>query len=265
MPTPDTSRLERAFVPLVIFAVTAGIVSVVLDVWQDLSGVAAGVLPLAALGPAVGALAAWASHRRTLEGLWPAPVARRQVIAHLVLGVVASAVFLGLTLAVLALAGVALPVAEFGVEGVPAVVTIVGIIVAVALQELAIRGFAQPILELAGSRLLATIIIGLVWGFWVVQMFPMHDTALTVGAVVLAVTAFAVLLGHLGNGSVLQRVALTTVVHAIVAVAVALMAGAREITQPVALALLAASAITTIVFMAMFAAAQKKRARRATA
>lgn len=265
MPTPDTARLERAFVPLIIFAVTAGIVSVVLDIWQDLSGIAEGVLPLAALGPAAGALAAWASHRRTLEGLWPAPVARRQVIAHLVLGVVASAVLVGLTFAVLAFTNVEVPVAEFGVAGVPPFVTVMGIVVAIALQELAIRGFAQPILELAGSRLLATIIVGLVWAFWVVQMFPMQDTALTVGAVVLAVTAIAVLLGHLGNGSVVQRVALTTVVHAIIALTVAFVTGGQEITQPVALALLAASVVTTVVFMAMFVAAQRKRARRAAA
>lgn len=248
--------------PLVIFAVVSGLVSVGLDIWQDLSGVANGILPLAAIGPAVGAIVAWATHRQTVAALRPAPVARRQVIAHLVLGVVASAVLVGLTVGILALLGVSLPVAALRVDGVPVAVTLAGIIVAVVLQEAGIRGFAQPILELTGSRLFATVVIGLIWGFWVVQLFPMQNTVLTIAAVVLAVTAFSVLLGHLGNGSVLQRVALTTVVHSVVAVTLALITGGGRITEPVAVAFVVATAVTTAIFMAMFAAAQRKRARR---
>ncbi|MCW4386260.1 CPBP family glutamic-type intramembrane protease [Salinibacterium sp. SYSU T00001] len=262
MTSPAPARLERAFAPLIVFALVAGLVSVGLDIWQDLSGFGAGVLPLAGLGPAVGALAGWAAGRGTLRDLMPAPVGQRQVVAHLVLGLVASAVLVGLLFAGVALAGVDWPTTDATPDAIPFGITIGGVIVAAALQELGIRGFAQPILELTGSRLFATVLIGLVWGFWVVQLFPMQNTALTVGAVVLAVAAFAVLLGYLGNGSVGQRLGVAILVHAIVASALTVVTGGGVVTQPVALAFLAASVVTTLVFMAMFVVAQRRRAAR---
>lgn len=248
--------------PLVVFAVVAGIVSVALDIWQDLSGFGVGVLPFAALGPTVGALVAWAANRRIWKSSRPAPVAQRQVIAHLVLGITAALVLVGLMLGMLAIQGYDLASQGGADSRIPFGITIGGIILAAALQEFGVRGFAQPILELTGSRLFATILVGLVWGFWVVQMFPMQDTVLAVGSMVLAAAAFSVLLGYLGNGSIGQRLGVTIVVHAIVASALTYVAGGGVTTEPLAIAFLGASVITAIVFMGMFVAAQRRRARR---
>lgn len=258
---PYQTRFERGFMPLVVFAIVAGVAGIGLDIWQDLTGIAAGLFTAAALGPFLGALAAWIVYRRTLAELLPAPVARRQVVAHLILGVAAGALLVATMFVVLALLGVAIAVpAE--VNGFPFAATLFGVVVAAALQEVGIRGLAQPLLELGGRRLLATVVVGVVWAFWVVQLYPVAPTAITAGAVVLAMFAFAILLGYLGNGSVAQRLAVTVVVHGLVAVALVVAGGGGATTESIALAFLAASWLTTAVFMTLFVLAQRKRARR---
>jgi membrane protease YdiL (CAAX protease family) len=260
--TPDSGIGEQALRPLITFAVVSGITSVALDIVQDLTGFAYGLVVLAAFGPAIGALAAFAFHRQTLAGLMPAAVTTRQVIAHLVLGVAASAAFFGLVVGMVALLGGA-PLWQTDVAGFPFALVVVGLLAGALLQEIGWRGVLQPLIERMTSRLVATILVGAVWGFWVVQLLPIDNTFAAVTSVVVATVLLSILLGHFGNGSPLQRVLAATIVHWLVAVAFVLVAGYGTISTTAALALLMALAVTTIVFMAMFFAAQRKRARRA--
>lgn len=255
------TKFPAAVPLLVIFTIVTAVVSVALDIAQDLSGFAYGLIPLAAFGPAVGALAVWVLRRRELAALLPARVTMRQVTAHLVLGVVASAVFFGLLIAALVLFG-ATPVWTSDVAGVPFAVTAAGLVVAAALQELGWRGVLQPLLELTGSRRLAVVVVGALWGFWVVQLFPLEDSFVAVAGVFFATMALSVLLGYFGNGSAMQRVLAATVVHALVVIILLLALGAGPVSSTSALAFLVAMAITMVVFMSMFVAAQRKRARR---
>ncbi|PWB97341.1 CPBP family glutamic-type intramembrane protease [Salinibacterium hongtaonis] len=266
------SKFERAIAPIAIFTIVTGVVSVVLDIVQDLSGFAHGYISLAACGPAVGALTAWAvagarsDKRASFRELLPAAVSTRQVVAHLILGVAASAVFFGLMLGALAILGVpALWPAD--VAGVPIAVALLGLLVGALLQEIGWRGFLQPLLELTGSRFLATVIVGAVWGFWTVQLFPMANNFVAVASVFVGTIALSVLLGYFGNGSVAQRVLAATVVHWLVASVLLLLVGAgfAPVSAFSGLAFMAAIVVTAVVFMALFVTAQRKRARRAAA
>jgi ABC-type transport system involved in cytochrome bd biosynthesis fused ATPase/permease subunit len=60
-----------------------------------------------------------------------------------------------------------------------------------------------------------------------------------------------------------QRLAVTVPVHAIAAVALIVASGAGVPSEMVALAFLAATGSTALIFIAMFVAAQRKRAARA--
>lgn len=266
------SKFERAIAPIAIFTIVTGVVSVVLDIVQDLSGFAHGYIALAAFGPAIGALVAFAlsgarsDKREAFRALLPSAVSTRQVVAHLILGVAASAVFFGLMLAALAIMGVP-ALWPSAVAGVPIVVVLIGLLVGAFLQEIGWRGFLQPLLELTGSRFLATLIVGAVWGFWVVQLFPMANNFVAVASVFVGTMALSVLLGYFGNGSPAQRVLAATVVHWLVASVLLLLVGAgfAPISAGSALAFLLAIGVTAVVFMTMFVSAQRKRARRAAA
>lgn len=258
------SKFENAVPLIAIFTIVTGVTSVALDIAQDLTGFAHGVIALAAFGPALGALAVWLLRRAALGQLVPPAVSSRQAVAHLVLGVAASAVFFGLLLAAVAAFGNT-PAWPSDVAGVPLPVALAGIVVGALLQELGWRGVLQPLLEHTGSRMLATLVVGAVWGFWVVQLFPMEDGFVAVASVFFATVALSVLLGHFGNGSVTQRVLAATVVHALVAVGAVLVLGAGPVSAQSAVALLAAMGVTAIVFMGMFVVAQRKRARAAAA
>jgi membrane protease YdiL (CAAX protease family) len=261
-PHGPPSRFERGFMPLIVFAIVAGVVGIALDILQDLSGFAVGVFQLGALGPLAGAVAAWLFFRATLREILPAAVSRRQATAHLILGLAAGVLLVVVLFATLALLD-AVPTLAADVHGVPVAITLVGLIVAAAVQEVGIRGLAQPILELTGSRLFASLVVGVLWGLWVVQLFPIENTPIAITAMVLAVVALAILLGYLGNGSVRQRLSVTIPVHAIAAVALILASGAGVPSEMVALAFLAATGSTALIFIAMFVAAQRKRAARA--
>lgn len=260
----STGAFEDALRPIATFAVVSGITSVALDITQDLTGFAVGLISLAAFGPALGALAAWTFHRTTLPRLLPAAVTTRQVVAHLVLGVAASAVFFALLLGMTALLG-GTPVWPADVAGVPIAVVLAGLLIGALLQELGWRGILQPLVEHAGNRLVATIVVGAVWGFWVVQLFPIANTFAAVTSVVAATIVLSVLLGHFGNGSTTQRVLAATIVHWLVAASLVLVLGYGAISTEGALAFLVAIGVTTVIFMAMFVAAQRKRARRRAA
>jgi uncharacterized protein len=236
----------------------------VLDVIQDLSGIGVGIIAFAAFGPAVGALVTWAVYRGMLGQLLPERVSRRQSTAHFILGVVAAILLVGIAFGVFLMAQ-ATPDFRATAAGIPIGVAVLGAVIAAALQEVGLRGIAQPLLELTGSRLLATIIVGLLWGFWIVQMYSVENTVLTIAAVMVSALAFSMLLGYVGNGSVVQRVAASTVVHGVVAAAVTFVTGADALSELVAIALAVGTVITTAIFLALFVAARRKRALRRAA
>lgn len=253
------SDFQKALPAVITFAIVTGITSVVLDVVQDLGGIAVGVVSLASLGPALGALAVWIFHRATVAELMPAPVARRQFIAHLVLGVVAALVFAGLLFGITEMQIRVLPPAA---DAPPAWLAIPGLLLGALLQELGWRATLQPLLERGGSRLLACLGVGLLWGFWWVQLLSVEPSVVAIGSVMLASLALSVLLGYFGNGSPLQRAAAATLVHWLVVTALYLIVGPGMLDDSGALAYLIAIGVTAVVFMAMFVAAQRKRAKR---
>jgi hypothetical protein len=111
-PHGPPSRFERGFMPLIVFAIVAGVVGIALDILQDLSGFAVGVFQLGALGPLAGAVAAWLFFRATLREILPAAVSRRQATAHLILGNGSVRQRLSVTIPVHAIAAVALILAS---------------------------------------------------------------------------------------------------------------------------------------------------------
>lgn len=251
----------RAFLaPTLTFVLATFAASGALLLLQPVSGIDPSVLALVQLGPAVGAGVTLAVFRGRLAPLLPDAVPRRQVIAHLVLAFAACLLYGGVLVAVLLVQGEPLDGAH-GVAGVPFVVLTLTYLLGAVGEEIGWRGMLQPLLENRFSLLAASVVTGLVWGAWHVQIFTAGPVVIV--GFLLATVALSVLMGHFGRGTVRQRVALATVVHWLVNLALLVTLGDRHQAPDGTVANAIAALVTTAVFMAMFAAAQRKRGRSA--
>lgn len=187
----------------------------------------------------------------------PSPVARKQWIAHTILGVAAALVF-----ALIVWAGLTL----FGVPGVDlsrtgagtVIVALLGGLAGAVVQEIGWRGYLQPLLESRMPRIGAAVIVGMLWSLWHVSAL----TDLLTGLLLFATyVPLGILLGHLGNGAAWQRVATTALVHWLLTLPVMFMAGIGGVQVQIAVAI--AAVVVTAVFMAMFVVATKRRTARA--
>ena len=220
-------------------------------------GLAGGAIQWHHFGPLIGAAVTSLVVPATSRPDPPEPVARRQWIAHTLLGVGAAVLFA--LLLMLGFTVLDVPAPDLGRAGFGTIViAMLGLLVGAFAQEVGWRGFLQPTLEARTSRIWASVVVGLVWTLWHVTAY----TDLVTGGLLLAsYLPMAVLLGHLGNGSVVQRVTTTTLVHWLVTVPVMLMAGiGGSVVQAVVAAV---SVVVTALFMAMFLIAVKRRRARA--
>lgn len=243
--------------PIAVFIVAtfvgAGVLSIV-QAWLELD---ARAVPLVPYAPAIGALVTWAATWRVLGALLPTPVARRQFVAHTVLGVAAAGVFAALfALGVALLAGGG----DANFAAVPFALVLLAHAAAGFVSEAGWRGVLQPLLEQTTSRPAAAVFTGVVWGLIAAQMFGELAAA---AAFALFAIAASLLLGYLGNGAWWQRAVTAGVVHALVAVALVALAGNRAAEPGVLLIAAVAMALVTTAWLLMFRAAQRKRAARA--
>ncbi len=261
MTSTAQSPAARAFLaPTLTFVLATFAASGAMLLLQPVSGIDPGVLPLVQLGPAVGAATTFAIFRGRLAPLLPAAVPRRQVVAHLILALAACLLYAGVLVAVLLVQGEPLDGAD-AAGSVPFVLLPLLLLVGAAGEEIGWRGMLQPLLENRFSLLVASIVTGLVWGVWHVQIFTAGPVVIV--GFLLAAVALSVLMGHFGRGTVRQRVALAALVHWLVNLALLLTLGDRHTTPQGTTANAIAALVTTAVFMTMFAAAQRKRGKSA--
>ena len=261
MTSTASAPAPRAYLaPTLTFVLATFVASGALLLLQPASGIDPSVLALVQLGPAVGAGTTLAIFRTRLAPLLPDAVPRRQVVAHLVLAFAACLLYAGVLVTVLLVQGDPLAGAH-AVAGVPFVVLTLTYLVGAVGEEIGWRGMLQPLLENRFSLLVASIVTGLVWGVWHVQIFTAGPVVIV--GFLLATVALSVLVGHFGRGTVRQRVALATLVHWLVNLALLVTLGDRHGAPDGAVANAVAALVTTAVFMAMFAAAQRKRGKSA--
>lgn len=258
MNSTDSARPQALWPVVGVFVLATFVLSGALGALQPL--IDAELLTLAQFGPALGALTTWLIYRKRLEALLPRAVSRRQVRAHTLLAVAAVAVFAAIVLA----AALAFdePVAGVSaVAGVPFAVYLALQLVGATGQEIGWRGLMQPLLETRMGRLAASGATGVVWAVWHVQIFTAGPAV--AAAFVVSTVAFAILLGHLGNGSFWQRVATAAIGHWLINVALHTLAGERTNEAPQVYVTAVGALVTTAVFMALFAGAQRARKREA--
>lgn len=246
-------------VSLVLFVVITIGATFGLQVVEAAYAIGGGAIQWHQFGPLIGAAVTSLIVPATTRPDPPKPVARKQWIAHTILGIVAAGLFsllvwIGLLLT--QVPGVDLTRAGFGTV----VIAMLGGLIGAAAQEVGWRGFLQPTLESRMPRIGAAVIVGLVWSLWYVNAYTDLLTAVLLFA---TYVPLSILLGYLGNGSIVQRVLTTALVHWLITLPVTFLAG---IGGMVVQAVVAASAIViTAVFMAMFVVATKRRRARAAA
>lgn len=241
----------------VIFVVVTIASTFGLRLLEEVYGLAGEAFQLHQLGPLIGAIAAALLVSASSMPNGPSPVARKQWIAHTILGVAAALVF-----ALIVWAGLTL----FGVPGVDlsrtgagtVIVALLGGLAGAVVQEIGWRGYLQPLLESRMPRIGAAVIVGMLWSLWHVSAL----TDLLTGLLLFATyVPLGILLGHLGNGAAWQRVATTALVHWLLTMPVMFMAGIGGVQVQIAVAI--AAVVVTAVFMAMFVVATKRRTARA--
>lgn len=203
--------------------------SVVLLAVQPHSGIDAAALSLVQFGPALGALVTWLMFRKSVGPLLPEAVSSRRVGLN-VAAVVTACVVLWLLTTVAAVVSGTEMVGPVAVGGVPFVVFVVLQLVGATGEEIGWRGLLQPMLESRMARFAAISLTGATWALWHVQAF----VAGVVPAVCffVAVMSFAIVLGYLGTGSVLQRVVVAAIGHWLINIAWYLVAGDDTLDQP---------------------------------
>jgi membrane protease YdiL (CAAX protease family) len=254
----DRPRSQGAWPVLGVFALLAFVLSGAIGALQPL--VDAELLTLAQFGPALGALVTWLIYRKRLKVLFPQAVSRKQATAHTVLMAAAVAVFAAiiLTAAVIAdesVAGVS------AVAGAPFVLYLVLQLIGATGEEIGWRGFMQPLLETRMGRLAAATVTGVVWAVWHVQIFAAGPAI--AASFLISTVAFAILLGYMSNGSFWQRVTTAAIGHWLINVALHSIAGERTNEAPQVYFTAIGAVVTTAVFMALFAVAQRARRRKA--
>ncbi|MCD0442885.1 CPBP family intramembrane metalloprotease [Glycomyces sp. A-F 0318] len=261
MPSSSSRTAPSPWPVLGVFTLLAFLFSGAIGLLQP--AVDAELLTLAQFGPALGALATWLIYRRRLKALLPQAVSRKQVVAHTVLMAAAVALFAALAIGFSLATGTGLAGVS-SVAGAPFVLYLVLQLVGATGEEIGWRGLMQPLFETRMGRFAASVVTGVVWALWHVQIFT---AGLLVAASFLVSTiAFAVLLGHMGNGAFWQRVATAAAGHWLINVALHTVAGEEVNESPQVYVTAVAAVVTTAVFMALFRrAVARRRGREAAA
>ena len=241
----------------VIFVVVTIASTFGLRLVEEVYGLGGGAFQWHQLGPLIGAIAAALLVSASSVPDGPPPVARKQWIAHTILGVAAAVLFALLVwagLAIFDVPGVDLARTGFGTV----VIALAGGLAGAIAQEIGWRGYLQPLLETRMPKLGAAVIVGMLWALWHVSA----RTDLLTGLLLFATyVPLGILLGHLGNGAAWQRVTTTALVHWLLTLPVMFLAGIGGVHVQIAVAI--AAVIVTACFMAMFVVATRRRRARA--
>lgn len=226
MQSPTTAKVWAALGVYVLSTLAA---SVVLLVVQPHSGIDPAALSLVQFGPALGVLATWLTFRKTVSGLLPGAVSSRRVGASVV-AVVTACVFFCLLITMAAVVSGTALVGPAAVGGLPFAVFVVLQLVGAGGEEIGWRGLMQPILESRMTRFAAISATGVTWALWHVQAFAAGPV--TAVCFFVSATAFAIVLGYLGNGSFRQRVLVASIGHWLINIACYLLAGDNTLDRP---------------------------------
>ncbi|WP_293698685.1 CPBP family intramembrane glutamic endopeptidase [uncultured Agrococcus sp.] len=247
------AELRGYGVSLVLFVIVTIAATYGLQLVEAAYAIGGGAIQWHHFGPLIGAAVTSLIVPATSRPEPPQPVGRRQWVAHTILGVAAAAVFALLVWIGFGLLHVTAP--DLGRAGAGTVViAMLGGLLGAAAQEVGWRGFLQPTLESRMPRIGASVIVGLVWSLWYVNAF----TDIVTGILLFATyVPLSILLGHLGNGSIFQRVLTTAIVHWLITLPVTFLGGIAGSVVQFAVAL--ASIAATTMFMVMFVIATKRR------
>lgn len=243
---------------LILFVVITVAATFGLRVVESAYGIGGGAVQWHQFGPLIGAAVTSLVVPATSRPDPPRAVARKQWIAHTILGVVAAGLFallvwIGFTAA--QVPGVDLSRAGAGTVAI----AMLGGLLGAAAQEVGWRGFLQPTLESRMPRVGSAVIVGLVWTLWYVNAY----TDILTGVLLFATyVPLSILLGYLGNGSVVQRVLTTALVHWLITLPVTFFAGFSGFAVQAVVA--AATIVVTALFMVMFVVATRRRRARAS-
>lgn len=242
----------------VVFVITTAVLSQCLEWLRAGLGISADVVAMAQYGPALAAVVTWLVFRQRMRHVMPAAVRSRQVRAHAVIAVAACVVF-GILLWVgyTAIGGQpAHGIRE--VSGVPFILIAVAWLFGATAEEIGWRGVLQPALEVGLPRWGAGIVTGLLWSVWHLPVVALGG-AIAV-TFILSTTVLSVLMAYLGNGSPVQRVVVTSIVHWLVNLAILVVTGVDVDLAGLVPELIAIS-ITTGAALTVFAEVTRRRSR----
>lgn len=239
-----------------VFVVAVAVISEGLELLRIGLAIDGDVFAVAQYGPALAVLVTWMVFRRRIAEVMPTSVSAGQVRINLVFALAACVLF-----AILLGVGYALVSGQnfYGVGRVGGIsfpaLALIWLLGATA-EEIGWRGVLQPALEVTLPRWGAGLVTGMLWSVW-------HLPVVTQGAAIAATfiastTALAVLLAYLGTGSARQRVAVTSVVHWLVNLAILVIAG-TDVSLTELIGELIAMIITTAVFLLLVTRFRSRR------
>lgn len=228
-----------------VFVVATAVISQGLAWLRGAFEINSEVVAPAQYGPALAALVTWMIFRRRIAEVMPSPVSSRQLWGRIVLAVTACVLFAILVWIGYSAIGGESTSGLRGIDGWPFWLIAVVWLSGATAEEVGWRGVLQPALETALPRWGAGIVTGLVWSVW-------HLPVITQGAAVASVfiastTVLAVLMAYLGNGSPVQRVVTTSVLHWLINLAILIVSGSGTDLAELIPELVAISLTTTVV------------------
>lgn len=265
-PSPMSRELSRASSPagdryrdavrslawrvVAVFVVAVAVISQGLETLRSGLGIGGDVFALAQYGPALAALVTWLVFRSRIGEVVPALINGRQGRINLALALAACLLFTLLLWVGYAVVSGRGSYGVRSVSGTPFPALALVWLLGATAEEIGWRGVLQPTLEVKLPRWGAGLATGLLWSVW-------HLPVVTQGAAIAATfiastTAFAVLLAYLGTGSPCQRVAVTSVVHWVVNLAILIIAG-TDVSVAELIPELVAVVLTTAAFLPLFA------------
>lgn len=240
-------RSGRAWFVLATYVVLTLAASVAMLALQPVTGIDPAALSLVQFGPALAALLTWLGWRRQVVRPRPAPW--RQVRADAG-AMVAACVLFAVIVVALTLAAADDLMGPQAVAGVPFVLFVVLQLVGATGEEIGWRGLMQPLLETRMGRLAAVLVTGIIWALWHVQSFA--EGPVVAVSFVVSTTSFAVILGYLAEGNVIQRVLVAAIGHWLVNVAMYLVVGDDTLDRPQVLFVAIAALIVAVAVFAAY-------------
>lgn len=237
-PPPAATRQRRLWPVITVWAVVSILAAAGLLAVQPLTGLSMEILSLVMLAPAAGAAVTWLALRRHLPEFGEPAPARGFVVA-----VALSILTVVLYFAAVSLIRGAAPQIPAKVAGLPVAVMILGQTLGALAEEIGFRGVLFHALAARMPRLVASTVVGLLFGVWHVQYFALP--LLPHAVFVLGTIALTVTMAYVMTGSFWQRMTVCTIIHLGANLALAFTGGEEVPMRAFGPAILAGCAIVT--------------------